>query len=239
MSRSPAGAAEPARRGPLKRPADPPQLPAGRHPRTSQPARPRLGIEKDTNKRIKEQAMKLQPCICGLVVAGLFACSPFCFARGGGGSGGHGGGEAHGQYRNNYSSSYGYSSYQSSYDFTLYPYTPTPEQQEIAKERVKAYYAAIRKGRRRPAKHRYIAVETLRPTKKQREDYLRKRLAAKGGQGRSSSKRVEPGQLRCLMVFDTQKQQFVGSNCYLVEKLPSAGTVTQFESVGAEYVGQL
>jgi hypothetical protein len=189
-------------------------------------------LENITNERIKERAMKLQPCVCGLVVAGLFACSPFCLARGGGGG-------AYGQYHNNYNPSYGYPSYQSYYNFTPYPYTPTPEQQEVAKKRVKSYYAAIRQGRRRPAKHRYIAVETLRPTKKQREEYLRKRLAAKGAQGSSSSKTVDPGQLRCLMVFDTQKQQFVGSNCYLIENLPSAGTVTQFESVGAEYVGQL
>jgi hypothetical protein len=178
--------------------------------------------------------MKLQPYVCGLVVGGFFACSPFCLARGGGGAGG---GRGYNGY--SYSQPYGYASYQGAYDSTPYPYTPTPEQREFARKRVKAYYAAIRKGHRRPARHRYIAVETLQPTKKQREEYLKRRLAAKGAQGRSSSKAVNPGQLRCLMVFDTQKQQFAGSSCYLVEKLPSAGTVTQFESVGAEYVGQL
>jgi hypothetical protein len=193
-------------------------------------------LAKNMNERIKDQAMKLQPCVCGLAVAGLFACSPFCLARGGGG-GGHGAGGDRGY--NSYNQPYGYPSYQGSYDLTPYPYTPTPEQQEVAKKRVKAYYASIRQGRRRPARHRYIAIETLRPTKKQTEEYLKKRLAVKGAQGQSSPKAVDPGQLRCLMVFDTQKQQFVGSSCYLVENLPSAGTVTQFESVGAEYVGQL
>jgi hypothetical protein len=182
--------------------------------------------------------MKLQRYLSGLVMAGLFACSPFCVALSGGG-GGHGAKAGRGYNGYDYNQPYGYSSYQDAYASTPYPYTPTPEQQEVAKKRVKTYYAAIRKGRRRPATHRYIAVETLRPTKKQREDYLKKRLAAKGTQGQSSSRAVDPGQLRCLMVFDTQKQQFVGSSCYLVEKLPSAGTVTQFESVGAEYVGQL
>lgn len=174
--------------------------------------------------------MKFRRCAGGLVAAGLFACSPFCLARGGGG---HyiqpfGGPSYPG-------SSYSSSSY--SYDSTPYPYTPTPEQWEAARKRVTTYYAAVRKGRRRPARHRYIAVETLRPTKKQRDAYLKKRLAAKGAQ--TQSKAVDPGQLRCVMVFDTQKQQFVGSNCYIIENLPSAGTVTQFESVGAEYVGQL
>lgn len=177
--------------------------------------------------------MKFQPCVCGVVVAGLFAFSPLCRARGTGGGGNRG----YDHY--DYNPSPGYSSYQGSYDSAPYPYSPTPEQRETARRRVKSYYAAIRQGRRRPAKHRYIAIETLRPTKTQKQEYLRKRLAAKGTQGGPVSKRVDPGQLRCVMVFDTQKQQFVGSNCYLIENLPSAGTVTQFESVGAEYVGQL
>lgn len=179
--------------------------------------------------------MKLQSYICELVVAGLFASAPFCLARGSGGGQGHGSKSAHGY---DYRQPYGYSSYPAYYDSTFYAYTPTSDQREEAKKRVKTYYEAIRKGRRRPAKHRYIALETLRPTKQQREDYLRKRLAAKATGSQSPSGTVDPGQLRCLMVFDTQKQQFVGSNCYVVEGLPSAGTVARFESVSAEYVGQ-
>jgi hypothetical protein len=197
-----------------------------------------LKYYKNHDKKEKYQFMKRRSYLYGLVMAGLFACSPFCFARGGGGAGGHGGGAGHGYNDYNYNQLYGYSSYQGTYDSTPYPYTPTPEQQEVAKKRVKTYYVAIRKGRRRPATHRYIAVETLRPTKKQREEYLKKRLAAKKARGQSS-RAAEPGQLRCVMVFDTQKQQFVGSSCYLIENLPSAGTVSQFESVSAEYVGQL
>ena len=178
------------------------------------------------NERKKDQVMNFRLFVDGMVAAALFACPPFCLARGGGG-----------HYVQPFGGpSYpGYSSNSYSYDSTPYPYTPTPEQWEVAKKRVKTYYAAIRKGRR-PARHRYIAVETLRPTKKQTQDYLKRRLAAKGAQ---DQKAVDTGQLRCVMVFDTQKQQFVGSKCYLVDHLPSAGTVTQFESIGAEYVGQL
>jgi len=40
------------------------------------------------------------------------------------------------------------------------------------------------------------------------------------------------------MVFDTQAKQFVGSGCYVVESLPTPGTVTKFESASAEFVGQ-
>jgi hypothetical protein len=180
--------------------------------------------------------MKLQFHVTGLVAAGLLACPVFCLARDGGGGAAHGGGLHRGY---DYRQPFGYSSYPEYYNSIPYPYTPTPEQQEIAKKRVKAYYAAIRKGRRRAATHRYIAVETLRPTKKQSEAYLKQRRAARGARTGSSAGTVDPGQLRCLMVFDTQKQQFAGSNCYVVENLPSAGTVTRFESVSAEYVGQL
>jgi hypothetical protein len=72
---------------------------------------------------------------------------------------------------------------------------------------------------------RFISVETLRPTKKQLEDYSQKRTA-------------EPSQLRSLLVFDTQTRQFVGSGCYVVPSEPSIGEVAKFETVSVEFVGQ-
>ena len=50
---------------------------------------------------------------------------------------------------------------------------------------------------------------------------------------------AEPSQLRCLMVFDTQTRQFVGSGCYVVPSEPSNGKVETFETVSAEFVGQV
>ncbi len=76
--------------------------------------------------------------------------------------------------------------------------------------------------------HRYISVETLRPTRKQLEDYTGKMLP---------TQTVEPSQLCCVMVFDTQTEQFVGSGCYVVTGEPSAGAVEKFETVSAEFVG--
>jgi hypothetical protein len=73
------------------------------------------------------------------------------------------------------------------------------------------------------------AVETLRPTRKQLEDFNRKQPA---------TPRVEPAQLRCLMVFDTQTREFVGSGCYVVSTAPSVGEVAGFETVSAEFVGR-
>jgi hypothetical protein len=127
--------------------------------------------------------------------------------------------------------------YAGSYD-TDYWYTPTPEQKAVAQKRVKDYLVAVKKGRRHAAAHRYIAVETLKPTKTQLADYEKKRAEAKSAAGTQLSNRwVEPSQLRCMMVFDTQSQQFVGSGCYVVGTLPPVGTVAKFETVSAEYVG--
>jgi hypothetical protein len=103
---------------------------------------------------------------------------------------------------------------------------------------VKDYLVAVKKGRRHAAKHRYIAVETLRPTKTQLADYEKKREQAKSAAGTQLSSRwVEPSKLRCMMVFDTQSKQFVGSGCYVVGTVPPVGTVAKFETVSAEYVG--
>ena len=98
-----------------------------------------------------------------------------------------------------------------------------------AQEQVQDYLLAVKKGRKHAATHRYISVETLRPTKKQLEDYTKKQLP---------QRRAEPSQLRCLMVFDTQSKQFVGSGCYVVTDKPSIGDVEKFETLSAEYVGQ-
>jgi len=110
-----------------------------------------------------------------------------------------------------------------------YSYAPTPEQEAYAEQQVKKYLAAVKRHQRRPATHRYISVETLRPTKKQLADYterLRQPLAA------------APSQLRCLMVFDTQTEQFVGTGCYVVASEPTVGEVERFETASAEFVGQ-
>jgi len=110
-----------------------------------------------------------------------------------------------------------------------YSYAPTPEQQAYAEQQVKRYLAAVKKHQKHSADHRYISVETLRPTKKQLADYtsrLRQPLPA-----------ALP-QLRCLMVFDTQTAQFVGAGCYVVASEPTVGEVDKFETSSAQFVGQ-
>ena len=161
----------------------------------------------------------------GLVVSPLLAP-----AHGGSGSMGSGG---HGQsHRGHYLSPSPWYSGPGSYDVSyMYTYAPSSEQQSIARKRIKNYLLAVQKGKRRAATRRYVSVETLRPTKAQSEDYLKKRA-------QSRAPAADPAQLHCLMVFDTEAKQFVGAGCYVVESLPTPGTVTNFESASAEFVGQ-
>jgi hypothetical protein len=167
-----------------------------------------------------------------VLAAGSLAFAPLTLAHGN--SGGHMSGmgnQGSGQHHEHWGydnpfwgSSYGYAG---SYD-TAYSYTPTREQQATARQQVEAYLLAVKKGRKHPATHRYISVETLRPTKKQLEDFSRRQ---------PPTRHVEPEQMRCLMVFDTQTREFVGSRCYVVSTAPPAGDVAQFETVSAEFVG--
>jgi hypothetical protein len=121
-----------------------------------------------------------------------------------------------------------YGAYGVSYYDADYCYTPTAEQMATAQEQVQDYLLAVIKGRKHAATRRYISVEALRPTKKQLSDYTKKQLPQP----------AEPSQMRCLMVFDTQAKQFVGSGCYVVTGKSSIGDVAQFETVSAEFVGQ-
>jgi hypothetical protein len=145
----------------------------------------------------------------------------------------------HNYYRDPFWGSW-YPGYSGLYD-SDYWYTPTPEQKAAAEKQVQQYLAAVRKGRKHAASHRYIAVQTLHPTKKQLQDYLNRRAAAKSaaanGETQLSNRWVEPDRLRCMMVFDTQSKQFVGSGCYVIASAPPPGTTARFETFTAEFVG--
>jgi len=136
-----------------------------------------------------------------------------------------------------------YDAYGVSYYDADYCYTPTAEQIATAQEQVQNYLLAVSKHRRHTATHRYISVETLRPTKKQFEDYSKKRSERKfatGPQGSESSINAEdPSETRCLMVYNTQTKQFVGSGCYLVSNEPPVGDVSVFQTISVEFVGRI
>jgi hypothetical protein len=115
---------------------------------------------------------------------------------------------------------------------------PSYEQRAMAQKQIQFYFVAVREGRRPAATHRYIAVETLRPTQEWLEAYLQKRAAVKARGAQLSARMAELARLHWLMVFDTQTQQFVGSGLYAVNNLPAIGQLMTFEAMSAEFVGQ-
>jgi hypothetical protein len=194
--------------------------------------------------------MKLQIYAAGFLLAGFFAFGSISFAAGRGrGSSEHEHEHEHHQNWGHHRYRYdwyeygpwypGYAGYDSNYPFA---YAATTEQQTEAKKCVRNYYASAQKNKRRVAKKRYIAVQTLRPSKRQLADYEQKRreaaTALQSAQEQLSTRWVPPGSLKCVMIFDTQTEQFVGSNCYAVGTLPSVGDVVKFETFTAEFVGQ-
>jgi hypothetical protein len=172
--------------------------------------------------------------LAGFLAAGYFSFTPLAPAHGS--SGGHMSGMGNsGNTQHNDHWSYlnpfpgpSYDYYHAGIYDPVYSYTPTPEQKAKAMQQVGSYLLGINQRRHHPATHRYISVETLRPTKKQVEDFIKKE---------PPTRRVEPEKLRCLMVFDTQTREFVGSGCYVVSTAPRTGEVRQFEAVSAEFVG--
>jgi hypothetical protein len=96
-------------------------------------------------------------------------------------------------------------------------------------------------GHRPPPRHRYVAVKTLPPNKKQTAAYIKKREAAAAAAAAKHealpAKWVEPSKLKCVMIFDTQSKQFVGTVCYVISSEPAVGEIAHFDTMSAEFVG--
>jgi hypothetical protein len=113
----------------------------------------------------------------------------------------------------------------------------SPEQQKVAEANILTYQTR----KHQPTKSRYVAVDTLRPNKKQTETYVKKvakeKQKADWNKEKLSDRWVEPAKLRCVMVFDTVSKQFVGSGCYVVGVSLEPGEIDTFETHSAEYIG--
>jgi hypothetical protein len=87
---------------------------------------------------------------------------------------------------------------------------------------------------------RYVALQTLDPTPKQKEKYLKSRATAQekaASEGKPlGSEWVDPSQLHCIMVFDVVTHESVGNSCYVVGTIPKVGDVNTYESVPAEFI---
>src|SRR6267154_210047 len=94
----------------------------------------------------------------------------------------------------------------------------SPEQQKVAETSIRNYQTR----KHQQTKSRYVAVDTLRPNKKQTETYRKK---------------VATEKQFCVMVFDTVSKEFVGSGCYVVGVTLQPGELDTFETHSAEYIG--
>jgi len=116
-------------------------------------------------------------------------------------------------------------------------YRATPVQIKVADMRASAYYAKIAPAEGAKEKYqgpRYLAVRTLDPSP---EQWTQVQADMKKPGSRYGAPTSTPGQVHCVMVWDTQTQQVVGTDCYAVIKLPAAGTTTRFDTYTAEYIG--
>jgi hypothetical protein len=113
----------------------------------------------------------------------------------------------------------------------------SPEQQKVAETNIRNYQTR----KHQQTKSRYVAVDTLRPNKKQTETYLKKvateKQKADWNKEKLSDRWVEPAKLFCVMVFDTVSKEFVGSGCYVVGVTLQPGELDTFETHSAEYIG--
>jgi hypothetical protein len=177
---------------------------------------------------------KLPLCLASLLATAFLALVPPTHAKGpsGGhssGMGSHENGEGHGysRFARPFWDFY-FPSHAGIYDST-YSYIPTSEQRAEAKLEAERYLLAVNKRHPHALTDRYISVETLKPTNRQLNDYYRKLPAAR---------QLDSTKLHCLMVFDTQSKEFVGSHCYIVGSEPPTGEVGRFEGISAEFAGQ-
>jgi hypothetical protein len=126
-------------------------------------------------------------------------------------------------------------------DLALIKYPVSPAQASTAQLRVNHYLSAVASGHRPPPRSRYVAVKTLPPNAKQTAAYIKKRDAAREATAAKNealpAKWVEPSQLKCVCIYDTQSKQFVGTVCYVIGSEPGIGELAQFESQSAEFVG--
>ena len=122
-------------------------------------------------------------------------------------------------------------------DFAVDSYKATSHQTELADQRATAAFArfsAEERGSLQRSGVRYLAVRTADPTPAQ---WTEIRRDTQKPTSRYSGARKVPEKIYCVMIWDTQSQEIVGTDCYAVLKLPPAGELARFDTYTAQYVG--
>lgn len=118
-------------------------------------------------------------------------------------------------------------------------YKATPQQIHLADQRATTSFSRFSPQQKKTFKEsgtRYLAVRTADPTPAQRTE-IRKNMEKPGSL--YSGKKAAPSKVYCVMIWDTQTREVVGTDCYAVISLPTPGTVAHFDTYTAQYVGNL
>ena len=122
-------------------------------------------------------------------------------------------------------------------NLSLGAYKATPQQIRLADQRATATYNRFAPQEKKTFKEsgtRYLAVRTADPTPTQRAE-IRKEMQKPGSIYAGPKK--APSKIYCVMIWDTQSREVVGTDCYAVATLPTPGTVARFDTYTAQYVG--
>jgi hypothetical protein len=116
-------------------------------------------------------------------------------------------------------------------------YKATPQQTRLADQRAAASYKRFSPQQKKTLKEsgtRYLAVRTADPTPAQQTE-IRKNMQKPGSL--YSGPKAASGKVYCVMIWDTQTREVVGTDCYAVLSLPTPGTIAHFDTYTAQYVG--
>jgi hypothetical protein len=122
-------------------------------------------------------------------------------------------------------------------NFSVGAYRATPQQIRLADQRATAAFNRFSPQEKKSFKEsgtRYLAVRTTDPTPTQWTQI--RRNMEKPGSLYAGPKKA-PSKIYCVMIWDTQSREVVGTDCYAVLTLPTPGTVARFDTYTAQYVG--
>jgi hypothetical protein len=124
-------------------------------------------------------------------------------------------------------------------------YVATPRQEQVARTKAIHYYGALTPAKKAALAERnvrYLAVVTESPTPDQIA-LIKKSIKASpqaaadyGVKIPAEGKWELKKPVYCLMVWDTESHQVVGTNCYAFLKVPVAGSMEQFDTYSAQII---
>ena len=124
-------------------------------------------------------------------------------------------------------------------DLSVGAYRATPQQRQLADQRPTAAFRQFSTPQRKALEESgttLLAVRTADPTPAQWHE-IRKEMQKPASRYFGASRM--PEKVYCIMIWDTQSGEVVGSDCYAVLKLPVAGELVRFDTYAAQFVGGL